>query len=127
VPNRSNSVIEDVRQSGYEKQIWRHNDVDQLKRLLQAAGRDRPALIVFETVYSMDRDIAPMCRIGDLAERYGAMTYADEVHAVGMYGPHGAGLADRDGVMDRIDELEKAEARAEALGHGGRVATLSRR
>ena len=107
-----NSMIEGVRQSGCEKQIWRHNDVDHLERLLQAAGQDRPKLIVFETVYSMDGDVAPTQRICDLAERYGAMTYADEVHAVGMYGARGAGVADRDGVMDRIDVLEGTLAKA---------------
>ena len=107
-----NSMIEGVRQSGCEKQIWRHNDVDHLERLLQAAGLDRPKLIVFETVYSMDGDVAPMHRICDLAERYGAMTYAAEVHAVGMYGARGAGLADRDGVMYRIDVLEGTLAKA---------------
>jgi 5-aminolevulinate synthase len=107
-----NSMIEGVRQSNCEKQIWRHNDVDHLQRLLQTAGRDRPKLIVFETVYSMDGDAAPMPRICDLAERYGAMTYADEVHAVGMYGARGAGVAERDGVMDRIDVLEGTLAKA---------------
>src|SRR3982075_3421687 len=107
-----NSMIEGVRQSTCEKQIWRHNDVDHLERLLQAAGPDRPELVVFETVYSMDGDMAPMHRICDLAERYGAMTYADEVHAVGMYGARGAGVADRDGVMDRIDVLEGTLAKA---------------
>jgi 5-aminolevulinate synthase len=107
-----NSMIEGVRQSGCEKQIWRHNDVDHLERLLQTTGPDRPKLIVFETVYSMDGDLAPVHRICDLAKRYGAMTYADEVHAVGMYGARGAGVADRDGVMDRIDVLEGTLAKA---------------
>src|ERR1700704_1324342 len=107
-----NSMIEGVRGSGLEKQIWRHSDVDHLERLLQAARQDRPKLIVFETVYSMDGDLAPMHCICDLAERYGAMTYADEVHAVGMYGARGAGVADRDGVMYRIGVLEGTLAKA---------------
>jgi len=107
-----NSMIEGVRYSGCEKQIWRHNDVAHLEQLLQRAGHHRPKLIVFETLYSMDGDIAPMRRICDLAQHYGAMTYADEVHAVGLYGARGAGAAERDGVMDRINVLEGTLAKA---------------
>lgn len=107
-----NSMIEGVRHSGCEKQIWRHNDVAHLEQLLQRAGRHRPKMIVFETLYSMDGDIAPTRRICDLAQHYGAMTYADEVHAVGLYGARGAGAAERDGVMDRVNVLEGTLAKA---------------
>jgi 5-aminolevulinate synthase len=100
-----NSMIEGVRQSGCDKAIFRHNDLAHLEELLEAAG-GRPKLIVFESVYSMDGDIAPVGAVCDLARRYDAMTYLDEVHAVGMYGPRGGGVAERAGVMDQVDVIE---------------------
>ena len=107
-----NSMIEGVRQSKCEKQIFRHNDMAHLEDLLRAADPSRPKLVVFETLYSMDGDIAPTDRICDLAERYRAMTYADEVHAVGMYGPRGGGQAEQQGTMARIDVIEGTLAKA---------------
>ncbi len=107
-----NSMIEGVRQSGAEKLVFRHNDVAHLEALLRATEPGRPKLIVFETLYSMDGDIAPINRICDLAERYGAMTYADEVHAVGMYGRRGGGQAELQGAMHRVDVLEGTLAKA---------------
>jgi 5-aminolevulinate synthase len=107
-----NSMIEGVRQSGCEKRIWRHNDIGHLEELLKAADPDRPKLIVFESLYSMDGDVAPVHAICDLAERYHAMTYVDEVHAVGMYGPRGGGICDREHAMQRVDVIEGTLAKA---------------
>src|SRR5262249_22159965 len=107
-----NSMIEGVRQSGAEKKIWRHNDVDHLEELLSAEPANRPKLIVFEALYSMAGDVAPVNAICDLAERYGAMTYIDEVHSAGMYGPAGAGIAACEGALHRIDVVEGTLAKA---------------
>jgi 5-aminolevulinate synthase len=100
------SMIAGIRASGAEKRIFRHNDLGHLEALLQQTDHSRPKVIALESLYSMDGDIAPIGRICDLAARFEAMTYLDEVHAVGLYGPRGAGIAERDGVMDRIDVIE---------------------
>ena len=107
-----NSMIEGVRQSGAEKKIFGHNDMEHLEELLKTTDSVRPKLIVFESLYSMDGDVAPVNAICDLAQRYGAMTYCDEVHAVGMYGPRGGGICERDGTMERVDVVEGTLAKA---------------
>ncbi len=101
-----NSMITGIRNSGAEKHIFRHNDPKHLDELLSQIAPNRPKVVAFESVYSMDGDIAPIHDICDVAEKHGAMTYIDEVHAVGLYGPRGAGVAERDGAMDRLTIIE---------------------
>ncbi len=116
-----NSMIEGIRHGRSEKQIFAHNDPADLERRLTALDPARPKLVAFESVYSMDGDIAPIGELCDVAHRHGAMTYLDEVHAVGLYGARGAGIADRDGVEDKVDVIQGTLAKAFGLV-GGYVA-----
>ncbi|WP_112320677.1 5-aminolevulinate synthase [Oceanibium sediminis] len=100
------SMIEGIRHAKCARKIWKHNDVEDLRRQLEACDPDATKIIAFESVYSMDGDIAPIKEICDVADEFGAMTYLDEVHAVGMYGPRGGGVAEREGLMDRITLIE---------------------
>ncbi len=100
------SMIQGIRNSRAEKNIFKHNDPEDLDHRLSGSDSDRPKLVCFESVYSMDGDIAPIAEICNIAQRHGAMTYLDEVHAVGLYGQHGAGIAERDGVMDRLTIIQ---------------------
>ena len=115
------SMISGIRNGGCEKHIFKHNDLNDLERILKSLPVDAPKLIAFESVYSMDADIAPIEQICDLADKYGALTYIDEVHAVGMYGPTGGGVAEARGLMDRIDIIQGTLAKAYGM-IGGYIA-----
>ena len=119
------SMIEGVRRGGGEKRIFRHNDLDHLRALLAADDPAAPKLIAFESIYSMDGDVAPIGAICDLAQEFGALTYLDEVHAVGMYGPRGAGVAERDGQMHRVDIINATLAKAFGV-FGGYIAAAAK-
>jgi 5-aminolevulinate synthase len=119
------SMIEGVRRGGGEKRIFRHNDLAHLRALLAADDPAAPKLIAFESIYSMDGDFGPIAAICDLAQEFNALTYIDEVHAVGMYGPRGAGVAERDGQMHRIDIINGTLAKAYGV-FGGYIAASAR-
>ncbi len=119
------SMIQGIRHGNCAKKIWRHNDVAHLRELLEELDKDAPKLIAFESIYSMDGDFGPIEEVLDLAEEFNALTYIDEVHAVGMYGTHGAGVAERDGLMDRIDIINGTLGKAYGV-HGGYIATSAK-
>ncbi|WP_394198046.1 5-aminolevulinate synthase [Litoreibacter albidus] len=119
------SMIEGIRRNGGDKRIFKHNDLDDLRAQLKAVPANVPKLIAFESIYSMDGDFAPIEAILDIADEYNALTYIDEVHAVGMYGPRGAGVAERDGLMGRIDIINGTLAKAYGV-MGGYIAASAK-
>ncbi|WP_107843947.1 5-aminolevulinate synthase [Litoreibacter ponti] len=119
------SMIEGIRRNGGAKRIFKHNDLDDLRAQLEAIPANVPKLIAFESVYSMDGDFGPIEAICDLADEFGALTYIDEVHAVGMYGPRGGGVAERDGLMGRIDIINGTLAKAYGV-MGGYIAASAK-
>ncbi|MGQ3301825.1 5-aminolevulinate synthase [Reyranella sp.] len=118
------SMIAGIRHSGATRRIFRHNDPRHLEELLGAADPTTPKIVAFESVYSMDGDVSPIGEICDVAHRHGALTYLDEVHAVGMYGPRGAGVAERDGVLDKVDIVQATLAKAFGVV-GGYIASTA--
>jgi 5-aminolevulinate synthase len=119
------SMIEGIRRNGGDKRIFKHNDLDDLRAQLGALPANMPKLIAFESIYSMDGDFAPIEEICDIADEFGALTYIDEVHAVGMYGLRGGGVAERDGLMNRIDIINGTLAKAYGV-MGGYIATSAK-